>query len=1374
MSKTTKINPFIAKYYKDLEEKIWFGGTSKEGAIRSAFHNLLNSFCQNKGFVLVDEINYLTAKNRPDGTIKDNLSLDWGYWEAKDTSDNLDQEISKKLTKGYPDDNIIFEDSKTAVLFQSGEEVMRIDMKNPVELEKILNRMLSYKRPEVLDFEKAILQFSENIPDIVKALREMILEQTLGKNSFSSGGSNRDTPNSPREGWTQSGRGVSETSNDKNTYPNKLGTPQEENKNQPNNAFLTKQAEFLVLCREAINPFITPEDVQEMLIQHILTEDIFLSVFDETQFHRENNIASQLFELEQTFLKGQTKRDLLNSIEKYYKIIRARASQISDHHEKQKFLKMVYENFYKHYNPDKADTLGVVYTPNEIVKFIIKGTDFFSNHHFGKSLADKEVEILDPATGTGTFITELIDFLPSQSVEYKYKNEIFCNEIAILPYYVANLNIEYTYKQKTGKYQEFTNIALVDTLDNVYFGGKYSGTLADDMFGTVSLENSQRIKRQNDAKISIILGNPPYNANQMNFNDNNANRTYPNVDQRIKDTYISKSTAQKTKVYDMYARFFRWASDRLKNNGIVAFVTNGSFINSKTFDGFRRDAYSEFDYIYIVDCGGDIRGGDTTGNVFNIMTGVAIAFLVKKKVDMTLPEWSRDKKQCSLYYYRLENTGKENKLNELWQLGEDFQRLPFAKIIPDQKANWINQTDNDWSSLIPVSTKSKTEKAIFDLYSNGVATNRDFWVYDLNKENLIKKVQYFIERYNAQVDKLQGNTPHTPVNKVKVLAEENTPVNCVATPSSGGQVSSVEKAPLLRGQIDRFGGIDQTVDNSELNPSIKWSESLKNHLLRKNRLTFDESKIVKSNYRPFVEKWFYSEKIMSDRLTQNHYDMFGQNLDLENKVIVYKAGRESASFCFSTNKIQDLMTNGGCVLFPLYRYFKNDDGSVVRLDNITDWALEIFRERYGNTLDTPVNCVATPSSEGQVSSVEKVPTQAGGFDGVEKVTLLRGQTDRFGGIQKVSSEDRSKGIDEAIHYDQNLVYTYPANTKLVDRSKEMAKNMTKSERKIWFDVLKKLDTKWIKQRIIGNYIIDFFCFEIGLAIEIDGDSHNSQIEYDQVRTDFLNELSITVIRFTNEEVLNNLEGVFNSVKNKIEQLRNIYNLATHALDTPVNKVKVLAEENTPVNCVATPSSGGQVSSVEKAPLLRGQTDRFGGIISKEDIFHYIYGILHDPKYRAKYETNLKQDFPRILFYEDFWQWSALGKELVNLHLGIGNDNSPHEGWTQSGRGVPEVSNTEKPQKENKNLLPKFKIDKIKGEINLDDQTKIIGIPANVWDYKLGNRSAVEWILDQYKSPTEKTEFDIYNWSEIKPELIKLLQKIIHISDQTIILTNETN
>jgi predicted helicase len=569
----------IQKYQTEVEKIIQYGGSRKETSLKVAFQNLLNAYCESKNFVLIPELEYRTKHNTtvyPDGTVKDALRLPWGYWESKDQDDDLDKEIQNKFAKGYPNDNILFEDSKTAILIQGNHEVQRVAIANADKLDALFTQFINYERPEVRDFRQAIDHFRSDLPTVVETLRSSIANQTHKK-------------------------------------------------------FLAAFNKLFKLCQESINPKINEFDIREMIIQHILTEDIFLTVFNEGQFHRKNVIAKELEAVINTFFTGKVRRDTLKSIESYYAVIRREGANISNHHEKQKFLKVIYENFYKTYNPKAADRLGIVYTPNEIVQFMLKSTDYLLDKHFNRLLADDNVEILDPATGTGTFITELIEYLPKGRLPTKYKNEIHCNEMAILPYYIANLNIEYTYQQKMGEYEEFANICFVDTLDNLGFEHGYENQ-QKGLFG-LGEANAKRIEEQNKRKISVIIGNPPYNANQQNENDNNKNRDYPEIDAAIKRTYIEKSTAQKTKMYDMYTRFIRWASNRLVSNGIIAFIVNRSFIESRQSDGFRKVIAEEFDFIYLLDTQSDVRKNPkisgTKNNVFGIQTGVAVMFLVR-------------------------------------------------------------------------------------------------------------------------------------------------------------------------------------------------------------------------------------------------------------------------------------------------------------------------------------------------------------------------------------------------------------------------------------------------------------------------------------------------------------------------------------------------------------------------------------------------------------------------------------------------------------------------------------------------------------------------------------------------------------------------
>ncbi len=1000
----------VQQYYSKVDQMIRYGGTRNESTLRKPFQDLLEQYAHSKKLVLVPEVEYITKtghKVYPDGTLKDALRQDWGYWESKD---DLNLEIESKLSKGYPTFNILFEDTHTAVLYQSGEEVMRSPFSDASALDAILTLFVGYEPPEVRAFHKAIQQFSEDVPALANTLRTIIDEQF-------------------------------------NT----------------NETFRKALCEFLELCKKAINPRVEMEDVREMIIQHVLTEDIFMRVFDEAEFHRDNAIAHKLQEVAGTFYHGETKHNIHSRIAPYYETINARASQISDHHEKQKFLKALYENFYKAYNPKAADRLGVIYTPDEIVRFMIESTDHLVFKHFGKTLGDKGVEILDPATGTGTFITELIEYLPPNQLDYKYENEIHCNEVAILPYYIANLNIEFTYKQRTGKYKEFEHICFVDTLDNMGF--EHTGQQIN-FFG-IGDENAARITEQNTRKISVVIGNPPYNANQLNENENNKNRQYPEIDKRIKETYIKRSTAQKTKVYDMYARFYRWASDRLDKNGIVAFISNHSFLNSRTFDGFRKTIADEFNFIYIVDLGGNVRLNPKLSgprnNVFAIQTGVAIAFMIKLD--------KKGKQQAQIFYNR--RPEMELTIDKLEFLrSTKFSDIKFENIKPDKRHNWLNLTESNWEEYIPIASKeakfSKTtseQKAIFKLFSLGVATNRDDWVYDDSVTNLEQKIRNFIDVYLSEKKRWEVTNKNIAINDF-------------------------------------------------VSRSIKWTSELENHVVRGTNLIFNMQMITTGMYRPFVKRFFYYDMVIVHRPYQQPY-LFKIGEKTENLEICINVGNKPFN-TLVVNAVPDLHFNGDSKCFPLYRYIENSD----RIENITDWALAQFNKHYK---------------------------------------------------------------------DKN--------------------------------------------------------------------------------------------------------------------------------------------------------------------------------IKKDNIFNYVYGVLHNPDYRVKYEQNLKREFPRIPFHEDFWKWEAWGKQLMDLHLNY-----------ETAEPYP-LEREDTKVTENHKVTPRLMARMESGVIEVDTVTTLHGVPAEVWDYRLGTYSAMEWILERYKEkkpkdPTIAEKFNTYKFADYKEKVIDLLMRVCRVSVETMRIMKE--
>lgn len=1045
-------HPIINQYYNNLDRALQFGKSSNEQSVRNHFWFLLNDYARKLNYEVIPEVYCFGTTGKkvyPDGIVKNAFGLDVGLWESKDEKDTIDDEIDAKLKKGYPFYNILFEDTKTAVLYQRGEEVKRAVVHDPEKLHEILTDFISYKSETIFKFEDALEKFKADIPAIVETLRKRI-DETRVKNL----------------------------------------------------AFIEANNTFLELCKSEINPEITEADIREMMIQHILTSDIFNKIFDDPEFHRHNNIARELGVLVETLFTYSELKNLMANIEHYYDAINATAAAIIDHHEKQKFLKILYENFYKVYNPKAADRLGVVYTPNEIVNFLIEGTDYLLHKHFGKSLADKDVDILDPATGTGTFITKIIDNIPKQNLLYKYRNEIYANEVAILPYYIANLNIEFTFKQKMGYYEEYKNLCFVDTLDNIE-ANSYSGQ-QHSLFGLTS-ENSERIKRQNSKKISVILGNPPYNANQANENDNNKNREYSSIDARIKDTYIKFSTAQKTKVYDMYARFYRWATDRLDKNGLLAFITNRSFIDSRTFDGFRKCIQDDFTECYIVDTKSDVRVNPkiagTTHNVFGIQTGVALMFLVKKEAQ---------KDNCKIHYTAMEDEWrKETKLE--WLRNHHLENISFQNIKPDKNNNWINLVKNDFENHLPLANKEtklgKGGKALFELFSLGVVTARDEWVYDLDEQRLEEKVNFLIDNYNKDVRK------HKKKSKDEI--------------------------------------------RESINYSIKWTRAVKNDLLKGKKYKYDNSIIFDSEYRPFTKRKIYFSKELNEMQYQLPKVFRNENL-----VIMFSG--ESSSKPFQV-LVQDKIFNHDILEktqgLPLYRYTEAGE----RRENITDWGLEQFRNYYQlysakNALDKPINAT---------------------------VTLARG----------------------------------------------LAKN---------------------------------------------------------------------------------------------------------------------------------------------------------DVIKKEDIFHYVYAVLHNPTYRKKYELNIKREFPRIPFYKDFWRWAKWGKKLMDLHINY-ESVKPFSLKLQNQKKLADI-------KKQKDFFPmaaepqalyilqpkikaKLKADKENGIIELDEQTKLTGIPREAWDYKLGNRSALEWILDQYKEkkpkdPTIAEKFNTYRFADYKDHVIDLLKRVCTVSVETMKIIKE--
>lgn len=840
----------IEKYYNEIKEAE-LNGMNNEQNIREYFYELLKNYTNSQNLKIERETKEFVFENGQkkniflDGRIKkENMVIGWV--ENKDAKDDLNKEIKNKKEKQYPLLNTIFENSKELVLFQDGKEVIRVNMSKSEELDKVLIKFVSFRPEEYKKFQDAFNNLKRILPDLAKDLREFFKEEK-----------------------------------------------------KINKKFKENLKEFTKKCQLSINNNITEELAIEMIIQHMLTRDIFVIFFQNANFHM-NNIISKSISNILTHI-NQKSFEITEKIKSYTDCLSSYTKTITKD-DKQDILKTFYSDFYKALNSKKADVQGIEYTPIQIVKFMVDASEELLYKHFNKKLSSRDVNILDPCSGTGIFMAEIINRINLKDLEYKYKNELFSNEIDIMPYYISNLNIENAYFERTNSYEIFENICFLDTLE---FQTKLGNNA---LFGMEEFSegNVKRAVRQYEKKINLIIGNPPYNANQKSENDNNKNKVYIDLDKRIKDTYVNLSSAQKTKQYDMYKRFIRWASDRIKSedDGIIAFITNNAYLDSRQDDGFRKSVQKEFDYIYIIDLKGNARKRNKSegGNVFNIQTGVAIMFFIKKGVSEKQNKINPlNQKKANIKYYNIGDFLSGDK--KLMSLQQDISFFDFEDIIPDNKGQWLNQTNNDFyehTALIDKNVKNQKvgkaigQKAIFKLFTLGVSTNRDNWAYDFDKEQLEKKIKYFLKIYNKERNSFKG---------INYLDSDK---------------------------------------NSKLNYSIKWSRDLKKDLASNREYKFNKSNIRKCLYRPFVYSNLYFDDGVIDVKGIN--DKLFPNENSENLTLNFHVPIPNRIHYSLVSKILiDLSFTiiAGNISVPLYVY-ENGEKKL----NITDYAIKEFQKKY--------------------------------------------------------------------------------------------------------------------------------------------------------------------------------------------------------------------------------------------------------------------------------------------------------------------------------------------------------------------------------------------------------------------------------------------
>lgn len=680
---------------------------------------------------------------------------------------------------------------------------------------------------------------------------------------------------------------------------------------------------FVSDLRSELNESITQEEVIEMLSQHLITRPVFEALFEGHSFVSDNPVSKAM----QSVLDALEKHSLhkeTDTLEAFYDSVRQRASGIDTVHGRQTVIKELYDGFFKEATPRLTERLGIVYTPIEVVDFIIRSINDVLQSEFGQTLGSKGVHIMDPFTGTGTFITRLLQsgLITKEEMLHKFRYELHANEIVLLAYYIASINIEATFSDlMDGKYEPFEGICLTDT---------FRLSEPHDLIGSPLEDNNRRIKKQKTLDIRVIMGNPPYSVGQKSENDNNDNVEYPALDKLIRETYAKQSKAVLSKgLYDSYIRAIRWASTRIGNCGVLGFVTNAGFLESNTSDGLRKCLVEEFSTIHVFHLRGNQRtSGETSkkegGKIFGAgsRAPIAISILVKN------PE---AKEQGRILFHDigdyLTREEKLKKIEELSSINGVTEAGLWRSITPDEHGDWLRQRDESFGKFMPIGIKKGNEPALFSNFSLGVATARDFWCWNMSRSELQDNLTAMVGVYTSELARFNEAYPNSDV-KVR----------------------------------DKAVGAFITPDPTK----ISWTHNLKQALCRNKPLDFTPENIVRGIYRPFTREWLYFDRRLNERVYQ--IPKLFPNMNAENLVICFRGVGGLNDFSpFMVNQLPDLCVADGrnSQCFPLYVYddanadktagddLFNEQASKgpVRKDAITDVGLKHFQAAYpGETI----------------------------------------------------------------------------------------------------------------------------------------------------------------------------------------------------------------------------------------------------------------------------------------------------------------------------------------------------------------------------------------------------------------------------------------
>lgn len=664
---------------------------------------------------------------------------------------------------------------------------------------------------------------------------------------------------------------------------------------------------FLKNLRNNLNEDISDDDAVEMLSQHLITKPIFEALFSGYSFVESNPVSIAMQEMLATLDVEKLNKEL-EKLSKFYESVKKRTAGVNSADGKQRIIIELYDKFFRLAFKNVTEKLGIVYTPVEPVDFIIRSVDYVLKEKFGKTLSDKCVHIIDPFTGTGTFIVRLLQsgLIKKEDFAYKYKNEIHANEIILLAYYIAAINIEETYHSLagSGKYESFEGIVLTDTFNLA----ETHGTVIDKAEKAFLGENSSRLAKQKDCPIKVIIGNPPYSVGQKSGNDNNANTKYPKLEESIRATYARYSTATlKNSLYDSYIKAFRWASNRIENEGIICFITNGGYIDNQAMSGFRKCLSDEFSDIYCFNLRGDQRtqgeqsrkeGGKIFGS--GSRASIAITLLVKEQSHKGL---------ANIHYYDIgDSKTREEKLKIIANCC--IEKMEWQKITPDKNNDWINYRNDDFEKFLPIGEKKNNlGKAVFTIHSNGISTARDSWSYNFSQKCLKSNIIKLINNYNHELSLYESGA----ITDKQVIQDPK---------------------------------------------KIKWSSSLNSTFKRCEIITFQPEQTIISSYRPFCKMHLYCNEKLIDR--KGLFDSIMPTPHHSNLLICVNGVGSSKDFMpliTATHSCFDFCEKNK--IFPLYRYIKYEAENPIEamsedIDEygykkeyaISDYALGEFSRRY--------------------------------------------------------------------------------------------------------------------------------------------------------------------------------------------------------------------------------------------------------------------------------------------------------------------------------------------------------------------------------------------------------------------------------------------